>query len=79
MRGLLVLTIFSMLLPVAYLDAKCCKTCRPSKKACGHYCIAKDQECKKTKGCACNSKKRSTKRVKSGNKLKPGWKDNLTN
>ncbi len=31
----------------------CCKVCKKGK-ACGDSCIARDKECHKGKGCACN-------------------------
>ena len=37
----------------AYASSACCKTCKAGK-ACGDSCIAKDKNCKKGKGCACD-------------------------
>lgn len=33
--------------------AACCKVCKKGK-ACGDSCIARDKNCKKGRGCACN-------------------------
>lgn len=33
--------------------ASCCKVCKAGK-ACGDSCIARDKECHKGKGCACD-------------------------
>lgn len=40
----------------AYADsgyARCCKVCKKGK-ACGDSCIARNKECHKGKGCACD-------------------------
>ena len=53
----------------ATLDAKCCKICRGTKKACGHYCILKDKKCNRPDGCACNGKKYNRKKTIGNNNL----------
>lgn len=37
----------------AFAQQGCCKVCKAGK-ACGDGCIARDKNCKKGRGCACN-------------------------
>lgn len=36
-------------------DDVCCKKCGNEEKPCGDKCIARDKQCSKLPGCACNA------------------------
>ena len=51
-------TVLLLLLTVILgsVDAKCCKRCATTQRACGDQCIASGKTCSKDHGCACHAK-----------------------